>query len=321
LRQSISSDPGLRAVYDQGKGVELDLTAEIEQFTIEIQWGYVDTQRLNLGYVVRAHDEFTYTNFHVFDAALMLPDGQAIPLGNAPVVNLIEGHQGVGVLEARVADQQLAGELHGTLSLRLAYVHTDYRTAVPVPSGMTEGPFEAWMMQTGPVTFDIVLPVEKGYMLPLDLSATDHGITVHLREFQVAPSIGYAQVCFTPPARPVEEGWSWHVLNVSLDFNGTELVKWAGGSLLDGCAEIRLTEGLPLGPGTWTLTIHDIDGHRTMLPDLPEMQATVTAVGGEVPHPQDGVGIFMLPEGADQALGWGERITGEWVFTFEVPSE
>lgn len=320
LRQSLGTDPGLRAVLDEGKGTELDLSAEIEQFTIEIQWGYVDTQRLTLGYVVRAHDDFDYTNFNVVDAVLTLPDGQAIPLHHAQVVHLIENNQGSGVLEARIADQHLSGELTGTLSLRLAYAHTAHRTAVPLPGpGLSDQTLEDWMLHTGPATFDLHLPIEPGYTLPLDLSATDAGITMHLREFQVAPSIGYAQVCYTPPDHPVEERWEWHILNATLAFNGEQLVEWAGGINVDGCTEIRLSGGLPLEPGTWTLTVHLIDGQRTIFPDLAEIEPTIEAVGGEVFPTENGVGGSTLPEGASETLGWSERITGEWAFTFDAP--
>ncbi len=320
LRQWPGPDPGLGAIIDQGKGTELGLSAEVEQFTIEIQWGYVDTQRLLLGYVVRAHDDFEYTNFDIFDAMLTLPDGQTVPMRNAQTGHRIENNQDSGVLEARIADQHLSDELTGTVSLRLAYAHTDHRTAVPPPGpGLSDQTLEDWMLQTGPVTFDLYLPIEPGYTLPLDLRATDAGITLHLREFQVAPSIAYAQVCFTPPDHPAEERWEWGILNATLAFNDELLVEWAGGKNVDGCTELRLSGGLPLEPGTWTLTVHLIDGTRTLFPDLAELEPTIVAAGGEVFPMENGVGGSTLPEGASETLGWSERITGEWAFTFDAP--
>lgn len=319
LNRVLDSDAGLQAVREEGRGVDLNLSAETEQFTVEIQWGYVDPQRISLGYVVRAHDAQTYTNIDIVDAVLTLTDGQQIPL-QSPGLHLIENNQTAGRLEANASDIRLSDELNAQLSFRLAYAHDDHRTAVPLPeSGSSTMQLEDWMLRTPPVTLDLNLPVENGYTIQLDLTAEDAGIEMHLREFRAAPSLGHALVCFTPPQRPQEEAWEWDVLNITLQYNGEPIVTWADGRYIDGCSEIRFAEGLPLEPGTWTLTIREISGVRTQLPDGPECEATVTAAGGEVYTIEGGMRGLLLPEGADQMIGLRERISGEWTFTFDGP--
>lgn len=175
------------------------------------------------------------------------------------------------------------------------------------------------MLHTPPLNFDLHIPVESGYTVQLDLFAEDVGIEMHLVEFRAAPSLGYAGVCFTPPPRPAEEMWVWDVLNATLEFNHEAIITWAGGRNEEGCSQIRFTEGLPLEPGTWTLTIHEIDGIRTRLPEGPEWEATVTAAGGEIQPMAGGMGGLSLPEGADEAIGLRQRISGEWAFTFDGP--
>ncbi len=320
LNQALNSDAGLQSVREEGKGVELNLSAEVDQFTVDIQWGYADPQRISLGYVIRAHDDQVYTNMDIVDALLTLADGRQVAL-QSPGLHLIENNQSAGRLEADAAALELGDELNAQLSFRLAYAHYAHRTAVPLPGpGSSAMRLEDWMLRTPPVTFDLRLPVEAGYTVQLDLAAEDAGIEMRLREFQAAPSSGRALVCFAPPPRPDEEAWEWDVLNATLAYNGEPIATWAGGRYTaEGCSEIRFAESLPLEPGTWTLTVHEIDGVRTRLPNGPEWEATVTAAGGEIQALEGGTGSLSLPAGADEALGLRGRISGRWTFIFDAP--
>jgi hypothetical protein len=142
---------------------------------------------------------------------------------------------------------------------------------------------------------------------------------MRLREFQAAPSSGFARVCFTPPQRPEAEMWMWDIQAATLIYNGEPIITLTGGRHTDGCADIRFAEGLPLEPGTWELTIREVNGVRTRLPEGPEWEATVTAAGGEIHPMEGGMGGMTLPAGADEAIGMRERIAGEWTFTFDAP--
>ncbi len=316
LRQVISHDSGLNAVMESGLGTELSLIQISGDFTVEIQWAYADTNRLSIGYVITASGPELYTNLTATNVVLRDSNGNIYdtqPVG----LTLIGNNEASGLLVADFSHiANLPSELHIYLEMQVQYITASRRTEIPIPENV-----DLWFMSSDMVSFEFAVPIQQGSILKSDLISESSGVLMTLREFSAAPSGGSAVVCYPVTEYPEEDGWEWSTNLITLSHNDETVADSGHGrrDAVTGCERIQLDATIPSTTGTWTLSIGEISGVRTHLPDDASFKATVEASGGSVQPATDDLGIISLPDGADEMIGLVERIEGRWIFSFEIP--
>ncbi len=208
VQQIINTDPGLKSVYDAGKGIPLNLSQTIDGYTVNLEWAYADGNRLTIAYTIAGLPGVEYTNLESDSTSLTTADGKTefsmeygegnylqtssidptqIPTGN------ISGNQ-------LIFDVSKADVTQSVLNLRfevsVSGVTVAKRTEIPSLepwSALHEGPSQ-------PFVFNFSLPL-NGTLRVLNAPqiVTDQGITITLDKVTVAPSQTTVTVCFTVP--------------------------------------------------------------------------------------------------------------------------
>ncbi len=297
-------DPGLQAVVDEGLRRDLNITQTGENFSVTLDWGYADANRIAIHYTVRLLGDTRATTLQTGDALTATSSNQQVQLvqGRNMIADYSEEYPEGITRESLGAAWYRFGTITEVLN--------QYDASALSLQDATELPLQLdiWVVAYSIHEFFVT---EEGddapsdgfivgeqfsipFSIPLDaintqlrvwespLSVTDQDITLTLERVTVAPSQARVYLCFTPPA----EDRSWTAIVWLRDENGA--VPGGGSvnpSMVEGrsCQDYTYYAGMYDYTGTWQLEVTELVGFGS---------------GG----------------GADQ-----QRIAGSWVFDFTVP--
>lgn len=290
VQQWIMGDPGLKSVYEAGKGVPLNLKQTIDGYTVTLEWAYADKNRITIAYTIAGRPGVQYTNLDSQNSSLTTADGSTefdLTYGEGNALNTSTAQSGsipTGTISGnqRVFDIGPASLNQDVLNLRFQLeiygVTVLKRTEIP-----TLEPWEALQESPSqPFVFTFSLPLNGSLrLLAAPVTATDQGIMLTLEKVTVAPSQTTVTVCFDAP---------------TLTHSWTSIPRLSAGEPVPGGGAVvstRAGETRHCDEFTYNAALYDYKG---------EWQLEITELVG------------FPASGHDQ-----QRIKGSWVFDFTVP--
>jgi hypothetical protein len=280
LEQFIRNDAGLSAVYDADKGIPLQGSQTVGAYSIDLEWGYADGNRLTLAFTFTGADTIPqgFDRLHI-EPTLWDADQQQIPM--------IDGRANDGNIESHLYNFDLSGrpETADPLQLRLRVeVYGDTITGTD-PANPNISYTDKTLL--GEINLDFSLPRQQQVRKLTDpIPATDQDTIITLRQVVVTPAQTRFVICYPPPA-PERQ---WIAIPVFQSENGdipgggaVDFTSGVGENTGDTCNAYIFNAAMFDYHGTWSLEIRELVGMGS---------------GG----------------GNDQ-----QRIAGSWKFTFTVP--
>jgi len=278
LWQFISDDDGLQSV----DGIELNLSATIDDFTLNIEWGHMDANRLSIGFAVSGFD---------------CPDEQYLFCDVG--VRLLDEHQAqLPLLSSQGQDE---GETRSYLynfdasSMQTQSAEIEFQLEVE-PFGVTlsePSDVGSTVMETiqTPLNAPLILTFSLGTnaqarVLNVVQSAKDSGYTLSLHRVILTPSQTRVLICFMPP--DLNRVWT------TIPYLTAGDVEVAGGGAVQPIVEV--------GEGREEETCNEFTYNAAMFDYTGEWRLEIRELVG------------MGDVGTDQ-----QRIPGSWVFDFVVP--
>lgn len=279
LQQFINQDAGLNTVFRSGEGVVLDQRKTIDQYTVNLEWAYADTNRLSVG--------FSMPDF-ICPVTYTFCDVSVTVINQAGVeVNQLDSSSDVGQTERVYLYNFALSDLAPDMLFYTFQLHI-------IPFGVTniDTPDSSGIVQTqredinDPIEFIINVPISADVRLLTEpQNATDHGITITLQRVIVSSSQTRIAVCYIPPA--TERVWmaipNLTTTGAVVSGGGTAVtVSGIGESRREVCNEFTYNTAMLDYMGEWQLEITDLVG--------------------------------MGDSGTDQ-----QRVVGSWIFKFVIP--
>ncbi len=206
----IDLDPGLRGERAVELVTPLDVSQTRGEWTITLNWGYADANRLVLNYTLR-------------DAAH--PDEPLTERPEPPAVR-DSARQPFQAMSLVHADDSVPG----ALTLTVFY---DTRSLQTVPETLD---LAVWFpLEGGGLGFDVSLPFRPARLVAKPLTVTAGDIAMTLEDFRVTDTMITFEVCY---AAPLDEQYWWPALRLSFD-----------GVRMDGAPDSRYASHLARGAG------------------------------------------------------------------------
>lgn len=280
-------EPAINSVFEQGLGKDLNLSQSSGKYTVTLEKGYADANRIALAFSIKGVSK---------DESVMLLSSKLSDEQNNtfPVMSSIfntnlntdkEGFVTLLFFERGAALQNSASELKLHLALT-PQVNDKLHKEIPA--------------YLSPVEFNFTLPSAAGKTLELNQTIQDKGISITLEKVVISPSAVYAYLSARRPDNKDVHSGSWSLI-AGLNANG-QAPKGMISSQFDESLD-RLTSPTL----RWTYQFHDAFADK-----VGEWQLNVTEVVGHPTNFSCTDGQICKGEGSSSQV----RIQGNWNFKF-----
>ncbi|MEP7290424.1 MAG: DUF4179 domain-containing protein [Chloroflexota bacterium] len=261
LLQNLPRDPGLEGASEADLVTELNMTQNIEDVAVTLDYAYADSNRISLGYHFSGtsplgttyevtNETLTDSEGRVFEGIFGGGGGGGSGGSEAPQVNTYNSAQYI------TWDVPIGEELSDELNLRFVIEMNRITTTRPDDAG-TPQPVENTLIieSVEPLVYEFTVPFNPGQVVAPQQSVTANDLTLTLRNLVITPSMTRGTLCFDPQ----EVGDRYFPL-ISLTIDGESVAlepeqNFEPDEEGNGCHVLRIVYSLFDRPGEWILSI------------------------------------------------------------------
>ncbi len=271
-------------IEEAGLAQELDISQTIGNVTVRLERAYADGNVVLVGYTVSGPQERYFTR----GGELITDEGQALP----PLFGMgfVPGSERI-MSEWRPSDRvaYLAGYDASLIKGEPPYLNLtlDIQVSDPPFPGKPLPSFES-------CTFDFTVPFARANRIVIEQTVEKSGVAITLDRIEITPWATMAVFRFSQDGTPI----------VSVKLPDGRSDETFGRAVDDPSGEYRsyFNEDFTGQHGVWTITINEL----VLPPDISEAEKIELV---------EGKAWIIKSKGDNQ----DNRLTGPWVFTFEVP--
>ncbi len=344
-------DPGLEAARTNNLITDVNQTQTIDGVTVNLEWAYLDAQRLAFGYSITAPEDNIYYNtsdLRLYDEANSFTAEGGGGGGGGGVGRESQYVTSYNITMADDAPEELA--LHIDLTLTpmeqmevgisgfgggsggggggsLAGGAVIAATAEVTPEIGISQP------NIGTFQFAFTLPHYPAITVTPEQTVESNGVAITLKSLNVVPSMTAAEICYTLP-----DGRDWSpVFTLQAGDAVTAVAGWGLNGLpmpedTQRCVTYEFYAPYDYRPTTFTLTANELRTSASYTPERAEqfrqllteqgVEVEITLANGEgfgydITKQSDGDVGLLVQQAMDAAFS--DHYAGDWTFTVEIP--